>query len=164
MRHLRAHIELATSCQVRQAILAPNGTIVRLAPGPADIVGEATAGRIGLDGSNLLPLDGPVLKNRQRMAHNGVAVATLVLDGSGRLLGDPQLTVRGLIDTEAGNGTLADAVAAAKAAVTTLPAGKRAEDATVKEAVRIAIRRALFARSGKKPLTDVHLVRLPGIS
>jgi ribonuclease J len=38
--------------------------------------------------------------------------------------------------------------------------GKRGDDAAVREILRIAVRRSLNARYGKKPLTDVHLVRL----
>jgi ribonuclease J len=138
--------------------------VIRLAPGPAEAVGEAPAGRLGLDGNNLVSLDGAALKSRQRMAYNGAAVATLVLDGMGRLLGEPQLTVHGLGDDEAGKNAAAEAVAAARKAVMALPGGKRADDAMVKEAARLAIRRTLLAHHGKKPLTEVHLVRLPGIS
>jgi ribonuclease J len=164
LRHLRAHVELAEGCQVRQALLAENGALVRLAPGPAEVIGEVPAGRLALDGSHLVPLGGAVLKSRQRMAYNGAAVATLVLDGAGHLALDPQLTVHGLVDAEGDGEVVAAATAAARAAVAALPPGRRADDAVVREAARIAIRRSLFAHCGKKPVTDVHLVRLPGAS
>ena len=35
LRHLRAHVALAESCQVRQSVLVENGSILRLAPGQA---------------------------------------------------------------------------------------------------------------------------------
>ncbi len=164
LRHLRAHIELAESCQVRRALLAENGTLIRLAPGPGEVIGETPAGRLGLDGTSLVPLDGAALKSRQRMAYNGAAVATLVLNGKGELVGEPQLTLHGLADTGAGNGSAAEAIAAARKAIMALAPAKRAEDATVKETARLAIRRSLHAQHGKKPVTDVHLVRLTGIS
>ncbi len=164
VRHLRAHIELAQSCQVRQALLAENGTLIRLAPGPGEAIGEERAGRLGLDGKILVAMDGASLKSRQRMAFNGAAVATLVLDGGGGLVGQPQITIHGLADEDFGDEAVIEAGAAAVKAVMALPAAKRAEDANVKEAARIAIRRALFAHFGKKPVTDVHLVRLAHIS
>jgi ribonuclease J len=164
VRHLRAHIELAESCQVRQALLAENGTLIRLAPGPGEAIGEERAGRLGLDGKILVAMDGASLKSRQRMAFNGAAVATLVLDGGGGLVGQPQITIHGLADEDFGDEAVIEAGAAAVKAVMALSAAKRAEDANVKEAARIAIRRALFAHFGKKPVTDVHLVRLPHIS
>jgi len=164
LRHLRAHIELAQSCQVRQALLAANGTLIRLAPGPGEAVGEEPSGRLGLDGKILVPLDGAALKSRQRLAFNGAAVATLVLDGMGRLAGRPQITIHGLAGEDSGDEAVIEAAAAAGKAVMVLSTAKRAEDATVREAARVAIRRALFAHFGKKPVTDVHLVRLPDIS
>jgi ribonuclease J len=163
VRHLRAHIELAHSCQVRQALLAENGTLIRLAPGPGEAIGQEPAGRLGLDGKILVPLDGAALKARHRMAFHGTAIATLVLDGKG-LVGAPQITIHGLDDDRPGGEAASEAGAAAVKAVMSLTAAKRAEDATVKEAVRVAIRRALFAQFGKKPVTDVHLVRLSRIS
>ena len=36
-RHLAAHARLARDCQVPQQILGENGTLIRLAPGPARI-------------------------------------------------------------------------------------------------------------------------------
>jgi ribonuclease J len=41
-----------------------------------------------------------------------------------------------------------------------LPLGQRADDAIVKEAARLAVRRYIHGERGKKPLTDVHLVRV----
>jgi ribonuclease J len=164
LRHLRAHIELAQSCQVRQALLAENGTLIRLAPGPGEAIGEEPAGRLGLDGKMLVPLGGAALKSRQRMAFNGAAVATLVLDETGGLMGRPQITIHGLAGEDSGDEAVIEAAAAAGKAVMALSAAKRAENANVKEAARVAIRRALFAHFGKKPVTDVHLVRLPHIS
>ncbi|MDG2033350.1 MAG: ribonuclease J, partial [Rhodospirillales bacterium] len=39
-RHLLKHVALAKQCQVPETVLVQNGSIVRLAPGPAGIVGE----------------------------------------------------------------------------------------------------------------------------
>ncbi len=164
LRHLRAHVALAQSCQVRQAVLAENGAVVRLAPGPAEVIDHVESGRLALDGTHLTAMGGPALKSRQRMAYNGAAVATVVLDGAGRLLGEPQLTVHGLAADGGGEeAARAEAADAARRALAALAPAKRADDATVKEAVRIAVRRSLYARHGKKPLTDVHLVRMAGI-
>jgi ribonuclease J len=162
LRHLRAHIDLAQSCQVRQALLAENGTLIRLAPGPGEAIGEERAGRLGLDGKILVAMDGASLKSRQRMAFNGAAIATLVLDGAGALMGKPQITIHGLADEAGGDEALREASGAAAKAVAGLSSAKRAEDAIVKETARVAIRRALFAHFGKKPVTDVHLVRIEG--
>jgi len=164
LRHLRAHVALAESCQVRQALLAENGAIVRLAPGRAEIVGEAPAGRLGLDGSRLAPLEGAALKARQRMAFGGLAVAALALAATGELLADPQVSLHGLPDTaEDGSAVAAEATAAVRSALVAMTPGKRTDDAAVKETARLALRRTIQALCGKKPQITVHLVRLPGL-
>jgi len=51
----------AESCQVRQSILAENGSMLRLAPGRAEIIGRVQTGRLALDGMHLTPMVGPAL-------------------------------------------------------------------------------------------------------
>ena len=161
LRHLRAHVALAESCQVRRSVLVENGSILRLAPGEPEVIGQVASGRLGLDGTQLTAMGGPALKMRQRMAHNGTAVATIILDRSGRLQGEPLLTLHGLgADVEDEEAAKLEAAAAARQALAGIATGKRGDDAAVREVLRIAVRRSLNTRYGKKPLTDVHLVRL----
>ena len=159
-RHLEAHARLAEECQVPRAIAAGNGRMIRLAPGPAEIVGEVEFGRLGLDGTALVPLGGALIKHRHRISASGSAVATLVMGRDGRLLADPQVTLHGLVDPEGDGAALGDAGAAVRSAVEALDPGRRADDAAVKEAARLAVRRYIHGERGKKPLTDVHLVRV----
>jgi ribonuclease J len=160
LRHLAAHARLAESCQVSQALVIENGQVVRLAPGPAEVADHVSAGRLGLDGKAIIRLDGTVMRTRHRTIWNGAAVATLVLDKAGRLKADPQVTVHGLLDPELDADRLDDVAGAVRAAVTSLSAEHRGDDDAVKEAARIALRRALHASRGKKPVTDIHVVRV----
>ena len=159
-RHLAEHAELARDCQIPEQIVGENGALVRLAPGPARIVDHVTAGRLALDGARLLPVDAPVLKARQRMSINGTAVATLVIGPDGLFQGAPLLSAQGLLDPEAEADELAVIVAELCAALKGLPAVERRDDASVKETARRAIRRGFNRMLGKKPVTEVHLVRL----
>jgi ribonuclease J len=158
-RHLAAHARLAESCQVSQTVVPDNGTVIRLAPGPVEVVGEVASGRLGLDGSNLIRLDAGRLKIRHRMVFNGAAVATLVLNPQGRFVADPQVSVQGVFEAE-DSAAEAAVIGAVRHAVEGLPTGLRKDDETVKETARLAIRRALHASHGKKPVTQVHLVRI----
>jgi len=144
LRHLRAHVALAESCQVRQSVLVENGSILRLAPGQPEVISQVASGRLGLDGTQLTAMGGPALKMRQRMAHNGTAVATIILDRGGRLQGEPLLTLHGLAaEPEEEAAAKLEAAAAARQALASLPQGKRGDDPAVREVVRIAVRRSL---------------------
>src|SRR5262249_28391797 len=61
-RHMEKHAEIAKECQVPHTVLTHNGSVVRLAPGEAAVIDEVHAGRYGLDGKRLRPLDGPVVR------------------------------------------------------------------------------------------------------
>jgi ribonuclease J len=51
-------------------------------------------------------------------------------------------------------------VAALKEALADLSAAERRDDGRVEEAARQAVRRVVRTHTGKKPLTDVHIVRI----
>ena len=160
VRHMRAHAALAQACQVPEAIVPQNGMLIRLAPGPAEIVEEVPAGRLALDGALLVPLDTEILRKRTQMIWNGSAVATVVLDRHGRLVAEPQLTLQGLFDGAGIEEAILDATDAVRDAIESMPSRQRANDAAVREAARVAVRRAIQASHGKRPPTEVHLVRL----
>jgi ribonuclease J len=157
-RHLMAHAKLAEECGVAQALVTHNGQMVRLAPGEPGVIGEVPTGRLVVDGKSLLPLGGEALKNRQRMTWNGAAMATVVVDRDGKLKAPPQVTVQGLAeDAAAAADELRQCV---EEAIEELSLRDRRDDEALREAVRIAIRRALKAWHGKRPVTDVHVVRI----
>ena len=158
-RHLLAQARLAEHCQVPQAIVTKNGEMVKLAPGPAGIIGEMPTGRLVVDGTRLVPAGAEALLSRRRMTFNGAALATIVVDAEGRLRAPPQVTVQGLGETE--DATLTDELRQRViGALEELDPRARRDDAALREAVRLAVRRSLRAWHGKKPVTNVHLVRL----
>ena len=158
-RHLFEHAALARSCQVPQAIVGENGSLIRLAPGRAEIVDSVPAGRLALDGRRILAPDSPVLRSRKRMIYNGAATAVVLLDERGHLYDAPRLVVQGLIDPEH-EAEIADAaVAAAEQAIERLPLRAR-DDSRVAEVAVSAIRKVFLKAVGKKPVTEVEVIRL----
>jgi ribonuclease J len=158
VRHMVEHAALARSCQVPETVVAPNGTLVRLAPGPAEIIDHVTAGRLARDGDGLVALDGEPLRERRKLLWNGAAAATLVIDKRGRPVAAPRVSLRGIEDEE---GELTEAVIAAlHEMLSDLNAAERGDDSRIEEAARQTVRRVVRAHLGKKPLTDVHIVRI----
>ena len=158
VRHMVEHAALARTCQVPETIVAPNGTLVRLAPGPAEIIDHVPAGRLARDGDGLVPLDGSSLRERRKLLWNGSAAATLVIDGKGRAVAPPKVSLRGIEDED---GALATGIVAGlREMLADLSASERSDDGRIEEAARQAVRRVVRAHLGKKPLTDVHIVRI----
>ena len=161
-RHLHEHRRLARRCQTPQSIVAINGEIVRLAPGPAAIVETVHSGRLAVEGENLLPVDGPVIRERRRLMENGAAVATVVVDAKGELLEDAVVTLAGLggEDDSREDALYDNMIDAVDEAVEGLSASGRRDDDILEQAVRAAIRRVIRNETGKRPATDVHVVRV----
>ena len=159
-RHLLEHVELARACGVPNTLVAENGSVVRLAPDTPAIIDHITSGKLAVDGSRLLPIDSGVLRQRQRIRFGGAAVATIVLDRKGHLVAEPQLTVPGLLDGADDAEIQAEAVEAIIDAIEGLPLGARGKDSRVSEVARAAVRRVLRDAVGKRPVTEIHLVRV----
>ena len=160
VRHLYEHAALAKSCQVPNTVVATNGRMVRLAPGNPKIIDAVETGRLALDGERVISIDSPVLRERRRVLYQGSVVASLVLDGAGELLADPQLTLTGLAD-DANVEELTDGILdAIEDAIDRLPKAQLRSDGAVEEAARLAVRRTVQGLVGKKPTTDIHLTRI----
>jgi len=159
-RHLIAHAKLARECQVPHSLVAKNGAMVRLAPGRAEIIDEVFADRLALDGKRLIPLHSQSIRDRRRMTYHGSAVGTVVMNGDGSLRGDPIVTVHGVFDDEdeaEGERKVVDAVIAA---IEDLRPSQRLDDETVSEMARRAVRRTIRVLCGRKPQTQIHLLRI----
>jgi ribonuclease J len=156
-RHLSAHAALAQEAGV-QPLLLEDGDILSLAPGEPEVTDSAPVGRLVLDGTRLVPLQGSVMSARRRMLFNGAVIASLAVDEAGRLRGTPRVSAPGLFEpddpeTREIGAELAEALAE-------LPAPLRREDGPLAEAAKAALRRALGRRLPKRPLVDVHLLRV----
>lgn len=157
-RHIHEHVAFARQCQVPEALAPENGTLIRLAPGPAEIIARVPAGRLALDGKTLVPSDSEAIRHRHRMSYNGVIMASVVVDRSGRLVAPPQVSLDGLLDdAEAAIATIGEAITSA---LESMPHAKRGDDGEVGEAARLAARRWYHKTFDKKPVTKVHVIRV----
>ena len=160
-RHLIAHADLARECGVAHTPVIANGDILKLSADGAEIVGQVQTGRLTREGTDLIALDDDNIRDRARMLWNGTAVLTLVVDSDGKLLHEPLLSAPGVIaDSNADIDLEDDILDEVIAAVNTLDDRDARSDDAIIEAARRIIRRSIRDRRGKRPLIDVHLVRL----
>jgi ribonuclease J len=160
LRHQTEHASLVRSLGIENVVIPQNGQIIRLGPGIHEVVGEVQVGRWGLDGKNLRPLDQKVTQHRRKMNFNGAAVVTLVLDRRGMVAGEPQVTLLG-IDEErtilAMREEIADMILDE---VEKMPRSTLLNDQEMQQVIGKIVRRALHESQGKKPIVEVHLVRV----
>lgn len=160
-RHLLEHAQFARSLQVPEAHVARNGSMLRLAPGDAEIVEQVDHGRLYLDGDLLVGSDDPGMRLRKRMAVSGQVIVTVVLDKAGDMLADAVIRLAGVPQETLSRdpdfvGTLQSA---AEDAVEGLSNKRAKDDIAVEEAVRRAVRAPIRKVWGKKPLLDIQVIR-----
>jgi ribonuclease J len=155
-RHLHEHAKLARAEGIPQVVELRNGRMVRLSPGPAEIINDVKSGRLYRDGKLLLHPDVSGVADRRRLSFAGSVTISLAMATDGDLLDDPQIAMIGLpmVDND-GNafaGIVEDAV---ENALASLPKPRLRDPATVREAVRRAVRNEVANIWGKKPATAV---------
>jgi len=172
LRHLLEHQLYARQLGAESPRIARNGTMLRLAPGPAEIIDHVASGRLFLDGEALTSSDNEALRLRRRLSFSGVIVVTLAVGRQLDLLSHPRVLALGVPEEdeeEEGSGprnratedrlaaVLADDV---DAAFEDLPNRQRADDPAVEEAVRRAVRAVVRPAWGKRPLIHVEILRI----
>jgi ribonuclease J len=157
--HLAEHAKLARSAGVPQVLTCRNGDLVRLAPGPAEIVDEIPAGRVYKDGALLIDAEGPTVAARRRLSFAGIVTVALALSETGTLVADPEIELIGVPPSDAAGRPMHEiAREAVEEAFETLPKPRRRDPDEVGEAVRRAVRGAIAQRWNKKPICHVHVV------
>lgn len=161
--HLTAHKELAEQSGIATVPRVRNGDVVRLAPGPAEVIGEAPHGRIFKDGILIGDFDEMGIGERKKLSYVGHVAVNVVLDARYDIVGDPDVVPIGLPayddEGEEMEDTLFDAIVSA---IESIPRARRKDLDMLQEAVRRAVRAAANQGWGKKPVVTVFVTRTGG--
>lgn len=160
LRHQTAHAAIAAECQVKHSIIPTNGQLIYLGPGPAAVVGEVQHGVMGMDGSVMRRINAGAMSVRKKISYNGAVVMTLVMNRGGQLADDPKISLLGVADEQEQAVIQEELHAAIEEAVETMHKSSRSDDAQVKKVVGNAVRKALNDWHGKKPMAEIHVVRV----
>ncbi len=159
-RHLREHARIATEAGIA-AIVAVNGMMIDLTGDVPEVAEYIETGRVYLDGTALIgALDG-VVRDRIRMALNGHALVTVILDESDQPMGEPWVELMGVPANGRGERPLAETIEADLADFLDRAAKKLLKDDTkLEEEIRKVLRQVAMEEIGKKPEVTVVISRL----
>ena len=157
--HLNEHAELARRAGVPQVLVCRNGDLVRLAPGPAEIVDQLPSGRLYKDGALVIDAQVRTIAARRRLSFSGIVSVAIAINDKGVLVTDPEVELIGLPEVDAA-GTALEEVARRSVEETfeTLPKPRRRDPDEVAESLRRAVRAAIAEHWGKKPICHVHVL------
>jgi len=159
-KHMLAHAELARSMQVPEAKVIENGQALRLSPGALDVVAEVQSGRLFVDGDVVVPANDDGVRTRRKLSFSGGGVVILVTDLEGELLADPELVLQGLATDKGATSLVDEGARVVEAALDELPKSARKNDGRMTEAARIALRRLIRDRLGKRAVIEARIIRL----
>ncbi|WP_240808011.1 ribonuclease J [Polyangium spumosum] len=158
--HLVRHAALAREVGVSDVLVAENGEVVEL--GEERSLAKAarvTVGKVATYGGDELPDE--VIRERAQLGRSGVVMVSLVLDRRGGVAAPPRAVQRGVVDHEEGASEVMRAASlAVSRAVTDADGRTRASDEGMTEVVRLAARRVIEAKTGRRPIVLVTLSRV----
>ncbi|MBO0902177.1 ribonuclease J [Jiella sonneratiae] len=156
--HLVAHAKLAREAGVPRVVAARNGALVRLHPGPAEVVDEVPVGRLYKDGRLIGTAEETGILERRRLSFVGHVAVHVELTAKLALRDNPEIVSLGLPQEDEEGEDMEDIlVDAAADAVESIPPKRRGDVETVREAVRRAVRFAASDAWGKKPIVTVFV-------
>jgi ribonuclease J len=159
-RHLREHAKLGTAKGIL-SVVAPNGSLVELTGNSPGIVEHVDVARTYLDGTSLVGAFDGVVRDRIRLAINGLVVVALIVDEADDLLDDSWVAVRGLPERIGKGDVLSDYLEDRLSDVLpTLEPKTVGDDDKLEEAVKRIVRQVCMGEVGKKPEVTVLISRL----
>jgi ribonuclease J len=159
--HLAEHAAFARAQGVQEVVRARNGSVVRLAPGPAAIVGEVPFGRLYKDGDIVVGAAERAMPERRKLSFAGIVSVAIAIDERGEVAGDPVIEVMGLPAKSRRGDSIPDLVADAVGDVLDgMPRGRRRDPEAVEQAVVRAVRSTVQGVWGKKPACHVLVVEV----
>ncbi|MFN4173328.1 MAG: ribonuclease J [Pseudorhodobacter sp.] len=159
-RHLREHARIAMAAG-RASEVVTNGMMIDLTGNAPEVAEYIEAGRTYLDGSVMVGARDGVVRDRIRMALNGHALVTVILDESDELLGDPWVELMGLPPKGRTGADLAEALEAGLSDLLSRSGPKLLRDDTkLEEAIRRTLRQVAMEEIGKKPEVTLVISRL----
>jgi ribonuclease J len=99
-RHLKAQAAIAEDLGIEKEniFILSSGDVLELDENTAGVTGRVTVGDIMVDGLGVGDVGNIVLRDRQRLAEEGIIIVVLTLEsGSGRVIAGPDLVSRGFV-------------------------------------------------------------------
>ena len=159
-RHLREHSKLASENGLA-SIVCPNGNFLNLSSNEPKIFNKIEVGRVFLDGSSKVTSTDGIVRDRIRMAVNGLVVVNVLLDENDDLIGDPWCETKGLPIVTNSNAPLVDCLEEdLSQLIGRIEPDVLLDNEQLEEVVRRGARHTCKSEIGKKPEVSVVISRL----
>ena len=160
-RHMMEHINFAKEMQVPYPVQIENGDIVQIYPGnEPHVVDKAPVGRMYIDGNISISEDSQSLKERKNLANNGYLEVTIIINNKGKVIKKPIFSFRGLPIESQNDDFIFDLEDEVKKTSRTFSLNNTKQENILIEELKKNCRKFVKEKTGKKPYTNINLVRV----
>ncbi len=153
-RQLLQHSEIAREAGLAEdrIVVVEDGEAVELDARSIKRGAKVSAGLVFVDGLGVGDVEQVVLRDRRHLAEDGILVVTLTVDRESLVVrGGPDLISRGVIEPELSSKLMAEARAAAMAAMARF-ADTHADVNILKEAIHDAVSQTVYKKTRRRPM------------
>ena len=158
-RHMIEHMKFAHEMKVPHPVQVQNGDIVKLFPGKPHVFDKAPSGRLYLDGNMSVEEDSQSIKDRKNLSANGYMEVTILISQKGNIHKRPVLTFRGIpvYDVDEFIYGFEEAI---EGTIKTFSLGNKKQEYNLIDALKITCKKYTKEMTGKKPFTNINLVKI----
>ena len=162
-RMLQIHSQLAQQMGMdrNHIAIADNGTVIEITAKTLKLGGTIPAGEVYVDGSGVGDVGTVVMRDRKRLAEDGMVVVVLPISAhDGGLLCDPEIITRGFIYVKESGDLMKELQSIALDAADSVTRKSRRDDGELRGVVKSAVSSYLFKTTRRNPMVIPVVTRL----
>ena len=154
-RHKFYHARLAEKIGIPKENIfnLENGDVLEISDDGARKSGTVTSGRIFVDGKGVGDVEDMVLRDRRRLAHDGIVIVIITIDkATGSIVSGPDIISRGFIFEDASQDVINDVRELVHQTLNEMTAELIADKALVQAKIRAVLKKYLRNSMERKPM------------
>ncbi len=154
-KHLRKHAQLAESMGIKSEniFIADNGVQVAVCENGIKVCDPIESGQIFVDGSGVGDVGNVVLRDRKRLAEDGLIVVAASIDSySGYIVAGPDILTRGFVYVKESEELIDEAREVARYAIENCMNNNIRDWNSIKSSVRDEVSRLMYERTKRSPM------------
>jgi len=162
-RMLQIHSQVAQQMGLdrNHIAIAENGSVIELTAKTLKLGGAVPAGEVYVDGSGVGDVGAVVMRDRKRLAEDGMVVVVMPVSAhNGALLSPPEIITRGFIYVKESGDLMKELQGVALDAAEGVSRKRGRDDGELKGAVKAAVSSYLFKNTKRSPMVIPVVTRL----
>ena len=161
MLHIHSKLAQDMGMERNDIAIAENGNVIEVTAKTLKINGSVPSGEIFVDGYGVGDVGAVVMRDRKRLAEDGMVVVVLPLHAqSGDLMSKPEIITRGFIYVKESSDIMNELQTIAYQAAESIPSKKTHDDGELRSAVKTAVSNYLYKSTKRSPMVIPVVTRL----